>query len=231
MSPGKQHSFLIMNMENTYPLAGLRESGKNQIFGATVCACVVVPDSEALRRLSDVVVDRADRLSDSALWALDPIIRREARVFCFVPSMSVYNAQVAKMRGDQLAIVGWLYAHALSEAMHTGPVERVSLKKFSRLDTITPALSRLDISAPEEFFIERTGRQMETLVEAASVCARVAYMNQLRALEDCVDSSLCLGYGQDWGDLAQAIYDKYGAAALCRVAREHAPIIRRILGR
>lgn len=205
--------------------AGLDESGKDVLFGVPVCACVVVSDGATLERFRDAGVCQPKMLTDSALRKMDTMIREHARVHCSDISIPAFNDLMAEWGGNELAVLGWLHATVLYEAMQTGPVTRPLLDQFSKMDYVSPSLERLGLAPPLGFLEERSqADESEIIVAAAAICARVAFMGQLAELERRFELSLRARPGERMHDVASRVLRDNGESVFNAIVRAHAPM-------
>jgi len=217
-----------MTTDSAY-LAGMDESGKGDLFGSPVCATVVA-DQQTLDQLRGIGVRDSKAVEEPAeLYELEAIIRSNTQVHLRTLTMARYNELMAKPSANLNKLLGWLHAHALHDATQTGDVGHALLDQFSTRDHVSPYLRKFGVDLTDGFLKQKTHAESETVVAAASICARVAYLEQMKALGQEMGHSLRRGCSREAQVQAGAILNQEGEAVFCSVTKLHFKCARRLL--
>lgn len=198
--------------------AGVDESGKGDLFGPLVSACVVA-DGDAVRKWV------ADDLRESKKVSSDEAVLRMAReikatkgvaVKVSYASMEKYNALYIKFGRNLNKLLAWFHATAITSALNERHAPWGMLDQFTK----QPLVQRqLDI--PNFELKMRTKAEEDPVVAAASIIARATYIYSMRKLSDECGIKLKKGASADVRKQAVEIVEKFGADALKRFAKLH----------
>ena len=199
--------------------AGIDESGKGDLFGPVVSACVVA-DATAVQYWIDEGLKESKRVtSDSAVLSMAKKIKQTKGVEIGVSyaSMEKYNALYIKFGRNLNRLLAWLHSTAIRTALEKRKVPWGMLDQFTKQPLVQNNLK--DIT---DFDLRmRTKAEEDPVVAAASIIARATYIYSMRKLnEEC---GLDLKKGASAAVRAQAveIVRKFGAGDLKRFAKLH----------
>ena len=203
------------------PHAGLDESGKGDLFGPLVSACVSVSNGEVVRGWMEAGVKDSKAISsDAVVMRLDKLIRatRGVAVRTVVPGMAKYNELYKKFGSNLNKLLAWYHARGLEAAYKEQPVPWALLDQFTKQPLVQKALRDM----PKDFDLRmRTKAESDPVVAAASIVARAEFVRQLSALSEKAGEELVKGSGAEAKAQAKRIVEKLGAEALGDFAKMH----------
>ena len=216
-------------MDELNQQAGMDESGKGDLFGTPVCACVVA-DTATLDRLRAIGVRDSKTIDDRVeLYQLETMIRQNTRVYLRSLDMPKYNRLMAKPQANLNKLLAWLHAHALHDALLEGPVAHAILDQFASTDYVSGYLRKLMPDLPENLLEQRPRAESETVVAAASICARVGYLKQMDRLSRQSGRVLLRGCSREAQAQARSFLEQQGVASFQSVTKLHFKCARRML--
>jgi ribonuclease HIII len=202
------------------PHAGLDESGKGDLFGPVVSACVVASaEGIAQEWMEAGVKDSKNITTDSAILRLDKIIRgtRGAAVKTVCLGMRKYN-ELYKKFGSLNRLLAWMHARALEEALQSRPVPWALLDQF----TEDPLVQKNLRNVPAGFELRmRTKAESDPVVAAASIVARAEFVRQMNELSERAGEKLLKGASAAVKAQATRLVEKFGPDALGDYAKLH----------
>jgi ribonuclease HIII len=202
------------------PHAGLDESGKGDFFGPVIAATVIA-GQPAIETWIKAGVKDSKRLADSQIAKLDALIRKTpgAVVKTCACGMPKYNELMLRPRANLNRLLAWQHATALEQALNEKWVPWGLLDQFSKQPLTQRELAKKDV---KNFELKmRTRAEEDPVVAAASVVARAAYVQAMRALSHRFGGPLQKGAGGAVKAQAAAIIRKFGAPALGEFAKLH----------
>ena len=201
--------------------AGLDESGKGDVFGPVVTACVVA-DRADIRAWEREGVRDSKLLSDREIFRLETVIKSStsSRWSVMAQTMQDYNFYIGRTDENMNVYVAWLHAQALRRALHQKPAPWGLLDKFAG-----PELIERLIWAPQFTLYYRTKAEQDTAVAAASIMARAAQLRAVEFLSQTCGIPLPRGASME----TQAVLVKLNPAQLERCAKMNfEPVARRL---
>jgi ribonuclease HIII len=204
---------------------GSDEVGKGDYFGPLVVAAVRVERAD-LNWLDELGIGDSKMLSDSTMVTMmEPLLAR-LKVGVASLSPSEYNAAYAE-RGNISRILDRLHAQAIALVMEDARAD------FALSDQYSPAAQTgqlLRRSCPGLIWVQRTKAEEDPAVAAASIVARVAFLQGIEALEREVGHPLHRGAGEPTLRCARALVHARGAGVLAHVAKMHFKTTEHVLG-
>ncbi|MEM0964529.1 MAG: ribonuclease HIII [Verrucomicrobiota bacterium] len=200
------------------PHAGLDESGKGDLFGPLVVACVIADGSAVRTWMDNGVQDSKSISSDNRILALDKEIRKTTGVTIktLFAGMPKYNALHGKFGSNTNRLMAWMHATALKEALETQPVEWGMLDQFTKQPLVQRNLKGLN------FDLRMMPRaESDPVVAAASIVARAVYVRQMKKLSEEAGLDLLRGASAQVKQQAVELVQKFGAEELERFAKTH----------
>ncbi len=199
------------------PHAGVDESGKGDLFGPLVSACVVA-DGDAVRSWIDGGLKESKAVSsDAALLKMYKMIKSTKNVAVAVSfaGMEKYNALYLRF-GNLNKLLAWLHAASVKNALQQRHVEWGMLDQFTK----QPLVQRqLDI--PGFQLKMRTKAESDPVVAAASIVARATYVLAVKKLSSQCGIGLSKGAGAEVKRQAVEIIKKFGPGELKKYAKVH----------
>jgi ribonuclease HIII len=197
--------------------AGLDESGKGDLFGPLVTACVIAGGDVVHRWLEDGVRDSKNVASDSAIFALESkILKSDCATDTMVVSMEKYNELYGKFGRNMNVLLGWMHSRSLRNALAKRPVPWGMLDQFSK----RPIVQTFVRDCPFDLRMQ-TRAESDPIVAAASILARAEYNRQMDALSRKAGFKISKGAGRQTVEQANAILEKFGPAALGGFVKLH----------
>lgn len=207
--------------------AGLDESGKGDLFGPVVSACVIAEGPMVQSWLDAGLKDSKKITSDAAILKLEKMIRSTPGVVIGLSfaSMEKYNELYRKFSSNMNKLLAWFHAKALGEALGKKRVPWALLDQFSK----EPLVQKYFKDDPIDLRMQ-TKAEADPVVAAASVIARAAYIQQMHKLSKAFGEKLAKGVSAKVKDQAKAIIAKEGPAALGQYAKMHFRTAYEVLG-
>ena len=208
--------------------AGMDESGKGDLFGPLVVACVIADAGVARTWLDEGLKDSKRITSDAAILTLEKKIlsTKGVVVKTLFSGMEKYNTLYHKFGDNLNKLLGWMHAKCLEEALAEKRVPWGMLDQFSKKDLVSPHLG----DDPFELRMQ-TKAEADPVVAAASIVARATYVKQMRKLSKEFGEPLLKGASAQVKDQGKRIVAKMGPEALGRFAKLHFKTAYEILGK
>lgn len=197
--------------------AGLDESGKGDLFGPLVSACVVA-DGDLIREWISWGIRDSKKVGDKQARELAARIRntRGAAVEVVWSTMPKYNEMMAKPRANLNLLLAWMHARCLEAALKKRRAPWGLLDQFSK----QPLVQRY--FKDEQFELRmRTKAEEDPVVAAASIVARAEFLQHLEKLSEQAGVELPKGSGPLAKARAIDIVRRMGEAELPRFAKMH----------
>jgi ribonuclease HIII len=200
------------------PTLGSDESGKGDYFGPLVVAAVfALPEDAAYLR--ELGVADSKTLSDPRMHAqagkIEERLDHEVRVL--MPAH--YNARI-EATSNANAVLADLHADALAAlASRHADAQRTVVDRFSSTPVLEKAFASRGCTIPSLDL--RPGAESHPVVAAASILARVHFLDGLRACADECATDLPKGAGAAVDSAAATVVEIGGRALLAKVAKLH----------
>ncbi len=181
--------------------AGLDESGKGDIFGPLVTACVI-GDTSDIRYFEQIGVKDSKKLSDSEIFRLEANIRasKSSVIEVCAPCMSDYNLFLGQTCENLNNYLAMLHVQALRRALARKPAKWGLLDKFAGSELI-----EAKIHAPNFDLQFKTQAESDTVVAAASIIARATQLRSLQQLSEKFNIRLLRGASNEVIQLLQQL--------------------------
>ena len=200
------------------PHAGIDESGKGDLFGPLVSACVVA-DGDAVREwvAADLKESKAVS-SDAAVLSMAKKIKNTKGVVVKVSyaNMEKYNALYIKFGRNLNKLLAWMHANAIKSALEERHVPWGMLDQFTKQPLVQ---KHLDIPGFE--LKMQTKAEADPVVAAASIIARATYIYAMQKLSTEFGGKLLKGSSDKVRAQAVEIVKKFGPEGLKRFAKLH----------
>ena len=197
--------------------AGLDESGKGDLFGPVVSACVIA-DGEMVRKWMDAGIRDSKTITDGKIVTLNKLITETKGVVIKTAytGMPKYNELYQKFGQNLNKFLAWLHGRALNDALAERRPDWGLLDQFSK----QPLVQR-HVEDKSFDLRMRPKAEEDPVVAAASVVARATWLRQLRKLEVECGQKLPKGSGANAREKAKAIVGESGADALGNFCKLH----------
>lgn len=198
--------------------AGLDESGKGDLFGPVVTACVVA-GGNTLREWLDYGVRDSKKVADKKIFALDKMIRATPGAFVKTAWTHDYNKAYAHCGNNLNKMLASVHAASLGGALEAA-VAAGAVPAWGLLDqfSVSPTLRRQIESAGADAGIENFELKMrpraedDIAVAAASIVARAFFLRKIAALSKKARVKLPLSSGAEAKAAAVEVFRKNGEA-------------------
>lgn len=200
--------------------AGIDESGKGDLFGPLVSACVIA-DGDAVRHWQEQDLKESKKVSsDKAALALAKKIRDTKGVAIKVSyaNMEKYN-ELYRRFGNLNKMLAWMHAKAIENALSERQVPWGMLDQFTKQPLVQNQLKKDEIKGFE--LKMQTKAESDPVVAAASIIARATYIFAMKKLSEEVGFDLKKGASAETKAQAVEIVKKFGKDALPRFAKMH----------
>ncbi|MBC2604299.1 ribonuclease HIII [Puniceicoccus vermicola] len=198
------------------PHAGLDESGKGDLFGPLVVACVIADGTAVRHWRENGIQDSKSIASDARIFALEKEIRKTDGVVVKTLHMGMekYNTLYKKFGSNTNRLLAWMHSTVLKEAFAVKPVEWGMLDQFSKQPLVQRNLKDVPIDLRM-----MTKAESDPVVAAASIVARALYVRQMSDLSKEAGEPLLKGASAQVKQQAVRIVKKFGPDALPRFAK------------
>ncbi len=187
--------------------AGMDESGKGDLFGPVITACVIADKPQIDEWVKHGIRD-SKKITDNRILKLDKIIRETKGAVaesCFC-GMAKYNELMAKPRANLNSLIGWQHAKSLEAAMRKKRAPWGMLDQFSKRDLVSPHFKDANFELRMQ-----TKAEEDPVVAAASVVARAEYVRYMGKLSKRFGDTLLKGASAQVKRQATEILKKFGA--------------------
>ena len=198
--------------------AGIDESGKGDLFGPLVSACVVA-DGDAVRQWVDEGLKESKKVtSDKVVLAMAKKIKNTKGVAVKVSyaSMEKYNALYIKFGRNLNKLLAWFHATAITSALEQRHAPWGMLDQFTK-----QPLVQNQLNVPNFELKMQTKAEEDPVVAAASIIARATYIYSMKKLSEECGIELKKGASAELRNQAVEIVKKFGPEGLKRFAKLH----------
>lgn len=198
--------------------AGCDESGKGDLFGPLVTACVVA-DGDMVRQWLELGVADSKKLTDGSILKLDKEIRKTKGVVIKTAfaRMPKYNELYYKFDKNLNKLLAWYHGKSLIGALDERPAPWGLLDQFTKQKLVDAYVKdRKDFR-----LVSRTKAESDPVVAAASIVARAVYVREMKRLSDEAGEKLIKGASAKVLAQAKKIVAEKGTEALKNYAKMH----------
>jgi ribonuclease HIII len=198
------------------PRIGGDEAGKGDFFGP-LCIAAVYADEAGIKTLFSLGVRDSKKLSDETVLKLSGKIRSQLPHSIVRMFPKRYNELYPKFRNLN-HLLAWGHATAIAELAGKTAASFAIVDQFTEEPLVARALKRQNVTLE---LIQRTKAEDDPVVAAASILARGAFLDGLRALSDEVGFELPKGASEIVKTAARKFASSRGKEALSQVAKIH----------
>ncbi|MDR2663973.1 MAG: ribonuclease HIII [Puniceicoccales bacterium] len=205
---------------------GMDESGKGDLFGPLVSACVIAGGEIVKKWRVAGVRDCKSVGQDGKIFELDRLIRTSegAVVEVFSLSMKKYNELYGGFGENLNRLLAWYHSKSLANALQRKKVSRALLDQFSRQPLVQSYFPGNEVT------IEMRPRAEEDIVvAAASIVARAEFLRAMERLSTAAGEKLLRGAGAAVQEQARSIVRRLGAGCFGEFAKLHFSTAQRAL--
>lgn len=205
--------------------AGLDESGKGDLFGPVVSACVIA-SGDVVREWIKAGIKDSKKLTDPKIAELDRMIRETpgVAVKTTFARMAKYNELHSRFGKNLNRLLGWMHATSCEEALKAYEAAHGHRPKWGLLDQFSeePIVQKELARKGVEFDLRmRTKAESDPVVAAASIVARAAFVRELERLSQDGGVHLPKGSGSEAKAAATELVGRLGPAILVNFAKLH----------
>lgn len=197
--------------------AGMDESGKGDLFGPVVTACVVA-DKVHIDQWIKAGIRDSKTITDGRILKLDQIIRGTKGISvetCYC-GMAKYNELMGKPRANLNLLLAWQHAKSLAAALGKKRVPWGMLDQFSKQNLVGRYFKD-----PSFDLRMQTKAEADPVVAAASVVARAEYVRYMDGLSKKFGDTLVKGASARVKEQAAEILRRFGPERLGEFAKLH----------
>jgi ribonuclease HIII len=226
LEPNVTHTISFGYEEVTHPEwfeehAGMDESGKGDLFGPLVTACVIAGGDVIRQWLKDGIRDSKNVSSEKMIFALESkILKSDCVTDVMCLGMEKYNELYVKFGKNMNLLLGWMHSCSLKNALRKRYVPWGMLDQFSKRPIVQTFLK--DKLEYEVFDLRmRTKAESDPVVAAASILARAEYDRRMDFLSNMAGFKINKGAGKITVEQANEISQKFGYAKLNSFLKMH----------
>lgn len=201
---------------------GSDETGTGDYFGPITVAAVFVP-SDKIELLTKLGVQDSKTLTDAKMVEMAPIIKKNCIYSLLVLPNEKYNT-VQEKGWSQGKIKALLHNKALSHVlrkMNGQKPDYILIDQFATRDVYYRHIQNEKEIIRENVLFATKAEQLHVSVAAASIIARVAFVEKMDELGDKVGIELPKGAGSQVDETAAIIYKKFGETTLKNISKWH----------
>ena len=207
----------VNNPEWFDPHAGLDESGKGDLFGPVVSACVVA-DGDMVRKWMEAGIRDSKTITDGAIVKMAKQIKETQGVVVKTAysGMPKYNELYDKFGQNLNKLLAWLHGRALLDALEVRQPKWGLLDQFSKQPLVQQYVkdSSFDLQM-------RTKAEEDPVVAAASIIARATWLEQMKKLEELSGRTLPKGSGAQAKQAARELFKQLGEERMGEFCKLH----------
>ena len=199
------------------PHAGLDESGKGDLFGPVVSACVIA-DGDMVKFWMEKGIRDSKTITDGAIMKMAKQIAMTQGVVIKTAftSMVKYNELYLKFGENLNKLLAWLHGRALNDALD------LREPKWGLLDQFTKQPLVQKYVEDRSFELQmRTKAESDPVVAAASIIARATWLQQMKKLEEFAGRTIPKGSGAQAKEVAGELFSRFGEAKMHEFCKMH----------
>ena len=207
----------VNNPEWFEPHAGLDESGKGDLFGPVVSACVIA-DGDMVKFWMEKGIRDSKTITDGAIMKMAKQIAmtRGVVIKTAFTSMVKYNELYLKFGENLNKLLAWLHGKALNDALD------LREPKWGLLDQFTKQPLVQKYVEDRNFELQmRTKAESDPVVAAASIIARATWLQQMKKLEKFAGCTIPKGSGAQAKEVASELFSRFGEAKMNEFCKMH----------
>ena len=199
------------------PHAGLDESGKGDLFGPVVTACVIA-DGEMVHKWIEAGIRDSKTIADGAIVRMANTIKNTNGVVVKTAftGMLKYNELYGKFGRNLNKLLAWLHGRSLVEALGVKKPRWGLLDQFSKQPLVQQYVKDNDFDLRM-----RTKAEEDPVVAAASIIARATWLEQMKKLEVNAGCTLPKGSGAQAKQAAIELFQRFGEQKMGEFCKLH----------
>ena len=207
----------VNNPEWFEPHAGLDESGKGDLFGPVVTACVI-GDGDMVRSWMEAGIRDSKTITDGAILKMAKHIASTKGVVIKTAftGMLKYNELYGKFGDNLNKLLAWLHGRALKDALELRKPAWGLLDQFSKQPLVQKYVEGTGFDLQM-----RTKAEEDPVVAAASVIARATWLEQMKKLEELAGRPIPKGSGAQAKEVATRLFELFGEERMGEFCKLH----------
>ncbi len=215
---------VLKNFSYTHPLAhvdlkpriGSDESGKGDFFGP-LCVCSLYADEKGVEKLVQMGVRDSKTFSDKKISVLGNEIKKYFRHSVVKMSPEKYNQLHLKF-GNLNHLLAWMHATAIQNLSEQTDCKFAIVDQFAKEHVLEDALKKKEIEIDLE---QKVRAESDVVVAAASILARMFFVEELENLEKIVALTLPKGASRYVIAAGKKIIQKFDLEMLDKISKTH----------
>ncbi|MFZ4773283.1 MAG: ribonuclease HIII [Chlamydiia bacterium] len=203
-----------MEFEGLY--IGSDEAGKGDFFGPLVVAAIAI-DENTIDILQTIGVRDSKTLSDSKVALLASLIRQKIPFDQIVLFPKTYNELYNKFKNLN-HLLAWAHAAVISTLVTKTGAKQVLVDQFSAEPLVENYLKKKGLSLD---FRSYPKAESDIAVAAASILARDAFLEGLKAVSDSIGTELRKGASTPVQQQAKKLLEDHGRELFPSIAKLH----------
>ena len=197
--------------------AGMDESGKGDLFGPLITACVIADPAQIEQFMSIGVKDSKLVSNDRMILQIADKIRETgciAETMCV--SMAKYNELYLKFHSNMNILLGWMHCCSLRNALAKKRVKWGMLDQFCKSPIVQTMLND-----PQFELRMQTKAESDPVVGAASIIARAEYVKNMQKLSQLAGMPLMKGASRHVTEQARELKEQLGGEEMKNFVKLH----------
>lgn len=199
-----------------HPHIGMDEAGKGDFFGP-LCVAAVYADGEGIKQMHQMGVKDSKRISDDAILKLAKKIRA-AYPYTVIRLFPLKYNELHRKFKNLNRLLGWAHAAALGDVAAKTGCKEALLDQFAEKYVMENALKQKKLDLRLE---QKTKGEEDTVVAAASILARAAFLEGMAALSEEYGIEIPKGANGKVVEAARKLVSQFGKEVLEKVAKTH----------
>lgn len=195
---------------------GIDESGKGDFFGP-LCIAGVYAEGNQIGRLKEIGVRDSKLLSDDAIKVIADKIRKECVHHIVKINPAKYNQLIVQF-GNLNRLLAWGHATTIETLSEKTGCKNIVVDQFADESVVLTALKRKQLNLN---VTQRHRAEEDTVVAAASILARYAFLDGLAQLEQQFGIKLPKGASKQTIAAGKKFLSSYGREQLNAVGKVH----------
>ncbi len=198
------------------PRIGVDEAGKGDFFGP-LSTCAFYADEEGIKKLVSLGVKDSKRFSDSTILKLGKGLKGSFSFSLIRLFPEKYNELYAKFHNLN-RLLAWTHAAAILDLMQKTSPKKAVIDQFAEKHVMEKMLKQKNMTIPLE---QRHKGEEDVVVAAASIVARMGFLEGLGKLGEDLQLKLPKGASLEVKQTAKKIIEKFGLEMLDKVSKKH----------
>ncbi len=209
------HSYKDLNL-NTTPRIGVDESGKGDFFGP-LCIAGVYAQGKEIARMQELGVCDSKKLSDVSIVKIGKKIQQEFSHHIVKISPKKYN-ELYEQFHNLNRLLAWGHATVIEKIATQTGCQRAVIDQFADEHVVLTAVKRKNLDIQLE---QRHRAEEDLVVAAASILARMTFVEEMKKLSEEFGIELPKGASQKVIQAGKQLVQKFGSSSLPLAGKMH----------